>query len=237
MTAEQYDPARASKIGLIVFDMAGTTVNDEDSVNRCLREALGAHGLEVTPEQVNAVMGIFKPDAIRILIGQSSKGDSLADRVDAIHEDFVARSVRFYREDPSVYEVEGAGRTFARLQAAGIKVALNTGFNRAITDVILDRLGWRRSPLVDATITSDEVARGRPHPDMIRALMAKFGIEDSSSVAKVGDTPADLGEGRAAGCGMVVGVTGGTHSAEQLEPHPHTHLIHSIVELPSLLGL
>ena len=183
MTAEQYDPARASKIGLIVFDMAGTTVNDEDSVNRCLREALGAHGLEVTPEQVNAVMGIFKPDAIRILIGQSSKADSPADRVDAIHEDFVARSVRFYREDPSVHEVEGAGRTFARLQGAGITVALNTGFNLAITDVILDRLGWRRSPLVDATITSDEVARGRPHPDMIRALMAKFGIEDPSNVA------------------------------------------------------
>jgi phosphonatase-like hydrolase len=237
MTAHATENGTNSDIRLIVFDMAGTTVNDEDSVNRCLREALGAHGLEVTPEQVNAVMGIFKPDAIRILIGQSSMADTLADRVDAIHEDFVARSVRFYREDPSVYEVEGATRTFARLQEAGIKVALNTGFNRAITDVILNRLGWGRSPLVDATITSDEVARGRPHPDMIRALMARFGIDDPLNVAKVGDTPADLGEGTAAGCGMVVGVTGGTHSAEQLEPHPHTHLIRSIVEIPTLLGL
>ena len=33
------------EIELVVFDMAGTTVNDEDSVNRCIREALGAVGL------------------------------------------------------------------------------------------------------------------------------------------------------------------------------------------------
>lgn len=224
-------------IRLVIFDMAGTTVNDDDSVNRCLREALKAEGLEVTPEQVNAVMGIFKPNAIRMLIDQSTMAESLAGRVDAIHDDFVARSIRFYREDPSVFEVAGASRTFEILRDAGIKVALNTGFNRPITDVILDRLGWKENPLIAATITSDEVPRGRPHPDMIRALMNRLGIHDPANVAKVGDTPADLGEGSAAGCGLVVGVTEGTHTRAQLEPHPHTHLIGSIVELPSILEL
>jgi len=51
----------------------------------------------------------------------------------------------------------------------------------------------------------------------------------------VGDTPSDLEEGVSAGCGMVVGVTGGSHTADQLRPHPHTHLISSITELPQLL--
>ena len=115
-------PQDAPDIQLVIFDMAGTTVNDDDSVNRCLREALKAEGLKVTPEQVNAVMGIFKPDAIRILIGQSTGAESLAGRVDAIHDDFVARSIRFYREDPSVFEVAGASRTFGILRDAGIKV-------------------------------------------------------------------------------------------------------------------
>ena len=105
---------------------------------------------------------------------------------------------------------------------AGIRVALNTGFNRSITEVILDRLGWSRSRLIDATICSDEVPRGRPHPDMIRALMARLGVADPRRVAKVGDTPADLQEGANAGCGLIVGVTGGTHSrrrARALSPH------------------
>ena len=225
------------EIRLVVFDMAGTTVNDEDSVNRCLRDALRAAGYEVTAEQVNEVMGIFKPDAIRTLIRRTTEAGALEAKVAAIHDDFVARSIRFYEEDPSVFEVPGASRTFRALHDAGIKVALNTGFNRGITDVILRRLGWSNSPLVDATITSDEVSRGRPHPEMIRALMKRFGIDDPRLVAKLGDTPADLGEGTSAECGLVVGVTEGTHTRAQLEGHPHTHLIGSIVELPRLLGL
>jgi len=53
----------------------------------------------------------------------------------------------------------------------------------------------------------------------------------------VGDTPSDLEEGTAAGCGLVIGVTAGSHTAEQLKPFVHTHLIHTVAELPSLLGI
>jgi phosphoglycolate phosphatase-like HAD superfamily hydrolase len=98
-------------------------------------------------------------------------------------------------------------------------------------------VGWSRNVLIDATISSDEVARGRPYPDMIQDLMNRLGVEDPQRVAKVGDTPADLEEGRNAGCGLVIGVTAGTHSREQLERYPHTHLIETIAELPALLGL
>jgi phosphonatase-like hydrolase len=223
-------------IALVVFDMAGTTVRDNDTVNRCLRDALHDAGLEVTPTEVNAVMGLPKPEAIRILIEQSAERDRLGDRVDALHHDFVARSVRFYESDPSVAEVCGATRVFEATKRAGIRVALNTGFSRAITDVILYRLGWRNSDLIDAVISSDEVAHGRPHPDMIHALMKRLGVAAAARVAKVGDTPADLEEGHNAGCGMVVGVAGGTHSRAQLELYPHTHLIETIADFPALLS-
>ncbi len=224
-------------IELVVFDMAGTTVNDEDSVTRCVQGALSPLGVEVGVADVNRVMGIPKPEALRILIEQSPGHDALLDRLDAIHRDFVARSIAFYRVDPSVREVPGAAETFRALKAANIKVALNTGFDRSITRTILDRLGWSASPLVDATISSDEVERGRPYPDMILSLMQQLGIGDPGKVAKVGDTPADLMEGQNAGCGLVIGVTAGTHTREQLEPHPHSHLIGSVRELPELLGL
>ena len=72
----------------------------------------------------------------------------------------MARSIDFYRGDPSVHEVPGATRVFEALKRSGIRVALDTGFNRSITQVILDRLGWSESPLIDATICSDEVERG-----------------------------------------------------------------------------
>ena len=85
-------------IELVVFDMAGTTVHDEDSVNRCVRDALAAAGLVVTPAEVNRVMGLPKPEAIAILVERSGRRADLADRLEAIHRDFVARSIAFYRE-------------------------------------------------------------------------------------------------------------------------------------------
>jgi len=217
--------------------MAGTTVNDEDSVNRCVRAALQVVGLSVTAAEVNAVMGLPKPEAIAILVKNSGMRDQLSDQIQAIHRDFVTRSIAFYQHDASVYEVPGASRVFRTLSKAGVRVALNTGFDRTIAQVILCRLGWSHGHLIDAVICSDEVARGRPHPDMIRALMDRLGIADPRRVAKVGDTPADLLEGDHAGCGLIVGVTRGTHTWQELAPYPHTCLIETIAGFPELLGL
>ena len=223
-------------IELVIFDMAGTTVNDEDGVNRSVRAALEHVGISVTRDAVNQVMGIPKPIALTKLIEDSPKPELIA-QLDAIHDDFVRRMIRFYQSDPSVHEIAGAGETFRKLRAAGIKVALDTGFTRNIVDVLLERLGWKGGGVLDATVTSDEVPRGRPHPDMIQKLMRDLGVSDASRVAKVGDTPSDLEEGQAAGCGMVIGVTQGSHTAEQLKPHKHTHLVGTVVEVPALLGL
>jgi len=221
-------------IELVVFDMAGTTVHDGDAVNRCLRAALAGAGLAADAAAVNGVMGLPKPEAIRRLVAASP----LADRVAAIHADFVERMRRLYLTDPEVREVAGATATFDRLRRAGVRVGLDTGFSRDIAQVIIDRLGWGgERPAIDASVTSDEVPRGRPYPDMIHHLMRRCGVSEAARVAKVGDTPADLAQGHNAGCGMVIGVTGGSHTRDELARHPHTHLIESVVELPELLGL
>ena len=72
---------------------------------------------------------------------------------------------------------------------------------------------------------------------MIRELMRRLGVTQASRVVKVGDTPADLEEGKNAGCGTIVGVTSGTHSRQELAGSPHTHLIETIRDLPAVLGL
>lgn len=227
------------RIELVIFDMAGTTVYDGDAVNICLRAALGAGGFEVTRDDVNGVMGLPKPEAIRHLASTRAADPATVTTalIAAIHEDFVARMVRHYRDDPTVRPCDGAEALFARLHAAGVRVALDTGFSRDIADIILQRFGWVRDGLVDATVTSDEVPRGRPFPDLIERAMALTGVTDLGRVAKVGDTPADLREGEAARCGYVVGVTSGSHTHEELLRCPHTHLIAHLDELPAVLGL
>ena len=221
-------------IELVVFDLAGTTVYDGDAVGSVFRAALATRGLAADPEAVNAVMGLPKPEAIRRLLPRGRAAAARAQQVSAVHEDFLARMLGFYRTDPAVREVPGASEAFRLLRGRGVRVALDTGFSRPIADAVLERLGWGRG-LLDATVTSDEVAHGRPYPDMIYKAMALTGVTDAARVAKVGDTPADLREGHAAGCGWVVGVTAGSHTRAELLTHPHTHLIETVADLPPLL--
>lgn len=225
-------------IELVVFDMAGTTVYDGDAVNACFRATLAASGIEVAPAVVKTVMGLPKPEAIRILLEQCGPACGVLPSVDlitAIHADFTNRMRHYYATDPAVREIPGATATFAALRRAGIKVALNTGFFRPIVEVLLGRLGWNSPGVIDADVTSDEVPRGRPFPDMIRHLMARLNISDARRVAKVGDTQADLEEGTNADCGLVIGVTTGSSSREQLQVYPHSYIVESIAEIPARL--
>lgn len=217
-----------SNFDLAVFDLAGTTVKDDQAVATCFHAALAAFNRSASQEDVNARMGIPKPQAIAELAP-----DADAEEAAAIHRDFRRRMVEFYATSDAVGEVPGAGEVFRKLKAAGIKIAVDTGFDREIVNVLLPRMGW--GDLVDDSITSDEVENGRPAPDMIFALMARLGVTDPQRVAKIGDTPSDLGQGTSAGCRFVIGVTNGTHSAEQLRPYPHTHLVGSVIEVPDLL--
>lgn len=215
------------QVQLVVFDMAGTTVYDGDAVNRCLQGALQRAGVAASRDDVNRVMGIAKPVAIRMLLEERGvPGD-----VDAIYADFLGSMLNYYRTDPAVREVEGATEVFRRLKRAGVKVALDTGFSRPVVDAILERLSWQQEGLPDAAVSSDEVAHGRPAPDLIFRAMELTGVREAMRVAKVGDTPADLEEGHAAGCGWVVGVTAGSHTHAELAGYPHTHLIPSIAGL------
>jgi phosphonatase-like hydrolase len=221
-------------IELVVFDLAGTTVHDGNAVQNAFRAALAAVGVEANPARVTSVMGLPKPEAIRRLLAGAGRSPG-EEEVGAIHDDFVRRMGHHYATDPSVREVPGAGATFATLRRAQIKVALNTGFSRPIVAVLLDRLGWRSPAVIDADVASDEVQRGRPHPDMIRLLMSRLGVSDPRKVAKVGDTAVDLEEGFNAGCELVIGVTSGSYTREQLQSLPHSHIVGSVAEVPGIV--
>jgi len=225
-------------IKLAVFDMAGTTIHDESYVAKAFQGAMRRNGYPgVTLQEATDRMGYPKPLAIRELleIHEPSPDAITPWLVDRIHTDFVDGMVNFYANEPGIRPVADAEAVFDALHSMGIKVALDTGFSRDITDVILARVGWTDGRFLDATAASDEVERGRPYPDMIRKIMADLGIDDPASVIKIGDTEVDVNEGHNAGCLMSIGVTGGAFTREQLLPHRPTHVLDSLSELIPLL--
>jgi phosphonatase-like hydrolase len=224
-------------IQLAVFDVAGTTVLDGDAVATCLADAIRARGVPVSKREVLAVMGLPKPVAIRqLLAAKNPERQDIHDVTDQAHEDFRTRIKEHYRRGTGLRPPVGITYVFHVLRSAGIRVGLDTGFSRDILDVLLARMCWREGTEIDYTVASDEVAQGRPHPDLIHHLMSRAGIANAAQVAKIGDTPSDMEEGLAAGCGLVVGVAYGTHSRSELE-RPGVVVIEAARELLPLVGL
>jgi phosphonatase-like hydrolase len=124
--------------------------------------------------------------------------------------------MEFYRTAPDVRPIAGVEDVLHELWRRGLHVVLDTGFDRAIVDVVLSRIGWEGAPWLLATVASDEVEQGRPAPDLIHAAMRIAGVTDPAHVTKVGDTPADVQEGLSANCGLVLGVAYGTHTRDEL---------------------
>lgn len=224
-------------IELVVFDLAGTTVNDNKDVHRVLQNALAQNDVSISIEDANAVMGIPKPVAIRALLQKRYSGPRAIDNIwiEAIHNTFVADMIHFYQHDPHVKEIDGVSAVFQKLKDSKRFVAVDTGFDRQITDPLLKRLGWLQQNLVDTSVTSDEVLNGRPHPDMIFRAMARTGVTNVKNVAKIGDTASDIQEGLAAGCALVIGVTTGAFSEEALRSEKPTHIINNLSELTAIL--
>jgi len=223
-------------IKLVVFDIAGTTLHDESNVALVLQQAIKTAGVTVSIDEVNEVMGYAKPFAIRYLLEQK-QDQRFKDPVfiDQLHGQFVQEMKNHYTHSPAVREKAGTTAVLKALKEKGMKVALDTGFDRGITNVILERVGWLNNGIIDAVVTSDEVPKGRPYPYMIYRIMEQLGIPSITDVAKVGDTISDLEEGTNAGCRYVIGVTTGAYTRSQLEVGPHTHLVATLDELLTIL--
>jgi len=100
------------------------------------------------------------------------------------------------------------------LRQRGRRIAVATSDDRGPTDRTLEALGI--DALVDATLCADDGVAGKPAPDMVVALCARVGVPPART-AVVGDSPADIAMGRAAGAGLVVGVRTGVGSEVDLE--------------------
>lgn len=233
-------------IELVVFDMAGTTVADHHEVERCFAEAAAQTGLLATDERILAMQGLAKRYVFETL-WKEQLGNSQADitsRVDRSYATFREILQNHYITNGATPTV-GCLETFAYLRERGIAIALTTGFYRTVTDIILDKLGWlanlnderigSKTSIIQVSLASDEVPRGRPYPDLIERAMALLNISNPKAVINIGDTPSDLLSGRAAGVALNLGVTNGTHAADQLDAHPHDFLLGSLAELPGVI--
>lgn len=214
-------------IELFIFDIAGTTVRDDGFVHRAFLATAGEIGLRPDDGWVRSKMGVHKQQVLEELLRMNERNTADAPALARRFEEHIALQLRQSPPQP----LPGVPECLAALDRASVRIAFNTGFSAATTRPLLAALGWAERTWV----SSDQVARGRPAPDMILESMRRTGISDASRVGIAGDTPSDLLAGTAANCRLVIGVGHGTHTLDQLAPHPHTHLLPDLSRVPELV--
>ena len=221
-----------SGIKLVVFDIAGTIIEDHGDVVRAFAKALVENGIPFVEDELEKWKGASKREVIRHFVMQSDPKGEVEQTVEASYGSFRAELERGYSE--KLVPVGGAVETFRWCRDRGILLATTTGFYREISDLILNQTGWRE--YFAANLSSSDVREGRPAPYMIFRAIEASGVKSVKEVINVGDTPLDLQAGANAGVAGAVGVLTGSHGRESLEREAHTHIINSVAELPGLIA-
>lgn len=219
---------------MVVFDMAGTTVNEDNLVYKTLLNAINDAGFELNLAQVLELgAGKEKRQAIRSLLAIFFAEDD--EKIIAkIYDKFIAELTEAYANEP-ILPQPNVIELFAHLKQKGILTVLNTGYDRKTASTIIDKLGWKEGVEFDGLVTASDVKSNRPDPDMILLAMKHFNISDSRNVIKVGDSTIDIMEGKNAGCGMSIGITTGAHTAEQLQTANPDKIINNLSELIAVI--
>ena len=217
---------------LAVFDIAGTIVSDDGVVMQSFIAAFSEVVPEVWAENdgdfieyARVTMGQSKIEVFRSLLGDDELAAQAAEAFQA----------HYLTKLPEVHLFEGVVTMFEELRDAGIKVALNTGFNRNTLDIMLSTLGL--ADHVDATATQVEAGEGRPSPAMIIHVASELGITSPEDVAVLGDTRSDMEAATRYGSPLAIGVLTGEHDEPALRSAGAHHVVPMVTDaIPVLLN-
>ncbi|MDQ6530527.1 phosphonatase-like hydrolase [Flavobacterium sp. LHD-85] len=225
---------KINEIEMVVFDMAGTTINEQNIVYKSLHKSINKFGIDVSLELVLSLgAGKEKYQAIQDILKYINITDK--EKTDQIFEYFIEILDQEYLT-AKVLPIEGIEKVMENLKKDGVKVVLNTGYNSLVANALLEKLNWKIGIQYDALITADDVEQGRPFPDMIFNAMKLFNITDASRVLKAGDSAIDIEEGKNAKCGITIGVLSGAQTRLQLEEAKPDYILDSLASLYSILN-
>ena len=186
-------------IGGIVFDFNGTLSDDEPILCEIFVQLFAEHGKPLSAQEYfDELAGLSDPEIVRTWLGREHPD------VDAVIGERIERYRAAVADGSSVHEHV---RDALRYAARRVPLAICSGAARAEIEPVVEAAGL--APLLRGIVSSDEVARGKPHPEgYAKAVRELLDGIDPANVLVLEDTEAGIASARAAGIGRVVAVSG-----------------------------
>jgi|SRR5579884_2529319 len=183
----------AAPIEAVVFDLDGVLIDSEPVWERVRRAFIAEHGGRWLPDSQRRIMGMSTPEWARYLhdeLGVGLPPEEIAAGV-------IAGMAAAYERDLPL--LPGAGETVRRL-AARWPLGLASSSPRSLIALVLDRTGL--APAFAATVSTEEVARGKPAPDVYLTVARLLGVAPARSAA-IEDSSNGLRAAAAAGMRVI----------------------------------
>jgi HAD superfamily hydrolase (TIGR01509 family) len=180
-------------IDAVVFDLDGVLIQTEELWDEVREQLARERGGHYDVQAQRDMMGMSSPEWSRYMherVGLPESPEEIAAEVVGLME---AR----YREQLPL--IPGAVEAVERL-AARWPLGLASSSNRPLIDLVLELSGLGR--FFRATVSSEEVARGKPAPDVYLEACRRLGVE-ATRAAAVEDSHAGIGAARAAGIRVI----------------------------------
>jgi HAD superfamily hydrolase (TIGR01509 family) len=180
-------------IDAVVFDLDGLLLQSEEVWDDVRELYVREHGRPYTPEVQRTMMGMSSDEWSRYLHDDVG----IPDRPEEINREVVRRMLERYEQELPL--IDGSVDAVRRI-AARYPLALASSSNRPLIDAVLELSGL--APCFRATVSSEEVGRGKPAPDVYLEAARRLGVEPRRCCA-IEDSHAGIRSAKAAGMRVV----------------------------------
>jgi len=184
----------------VLWDLDGTLVDTEANHYAAWRALVREYGRDLSHEEFRPTFGLRNDDVLTRYLGFAGDAVTLA-ALSERKEDLFRASLR----RDGVKTQPGALDLITHLRALGARQAVASSAPPANIALIVRLLGLENA--FDAVVSSEEVARGKPAPDIFLRAAARIGLEPGRAVV-LEDAPAGVAAGKAAGCKVIALVAG-----------------------------
>ena len=209
-------------IEAVIFEADGTILYTRELFAQAMEYVMQTHGYRMPTRRELSTMG-GKPSEETYKRFAPHHRD---------HRELVDMHRIYQLEHLDLFDAyEGLHDLLSTLKSAGIKIGVCT--NRAVNVLdLLDHVNIKDE--FDAIMHADLMDNLKPHPEGILKLCKSMGVSARRTVM-VGDTEADIGAGKAAGCALTIGLTHGVGTREMLEEAGADHIVGHLSDILPLV--
>jgi HAD superfamily hydrolase (TIGR01509 family) len=178
------------ELGAVIFDMDGVIIDSEPLWSKAEQQLLARRNLGYSPQLKAVMMGLDSSEAVGFLIRHYDLQESVGDVVEERNQLIAELFKEHLKPVPNVLEL------LRSMRDSGIKTGLASSSPKELVDLALGRLNI--TGLFDLILNGDQVARGKPAPDIYLMAARELGVSHENCLV-IEDAPHGVAAAKAAG--------------------------------------